>query len=253
MKTKIQQIEDALWYLERPGQSPGDEAKAIEILSHIARGRKGGAELVKAIQTATPASQDPDDVPWQSLESLVLVIAVGHQPGGGTSGERTWNTKLAKAMKTLLESHGATVHIYFHKLKSYGARQRALAAWIRKNAKSAFLCWELHYDAVKNPAANGHHFKYRGAKEWAVFTQEEWSQQYPQSVARNSYGDGPGLHYALSGNGSGFLEEMPCWALLMEPFFNSNPAERTFYKPRIDEIAFVYCVGAARFAQFKGK
>jgi len=80
MKTIKQQVEDALWYLNRPGQSPQDEAKAIEILSHIARGRNQGPALVKAIKEATPALQDPDDVPWGSLDGLELVIAVGHQP-----------------------------------------------------------------------------------------------------------------------------------------------------------------------------
>lgn len=252
MKTIKLQIEDALRYLERPGNSPEDVRKAIEILSHLARGKKGGDDLIEEIKSSKPSLQE-GNIPWGSLNGLELVIAIGHEPGGGTSGERTWNTKLAKAMKVILDKYGAIVHIYYHKIKSYGARQRALASWIRNNVKSAFLCWELHYDAVKNPSANGHHFKYRGAKQWAVYTQDEWSNQYPHSNARNSYGDGPGLHHATSGNGSGFLKEMPCWALLTEPFFNSNPSERSFYKPRIEEIAFVFCAGAARFAKAKGK
>jgi N-acetylmuramoyl-L-alanine amidase len=250
MKTLRQQVADALWYLERPGQSPGDEAKAIEILGTVARGRKGGDELVKKIRESEPTI-NPSGVPWQSLKGLVLVIGIGHEAGGGASGERTWNTKVAKVMKGILESHGAIAHIYFHKVKSYTLRQNRFAAFCKK--VGAFLCWELHYDAFTKASANGHHFKYRGAKKFAVFTQEEFSQHYPQSVARNSYGDGPGLHHALKGNGSGFLKKMPCWAMLPEPFFNSNPAERAFFKPKINEIAFVYCIGATRFAQSEGK
>lgn len=250
VKTVKQQVQDALWYLKRPGTSPEDEAKAIEILSHIAGGRVAGPKLAKAIESTTPPL-DASGVPWGSLNGLTLVIGIGHEPGGGTSGEREWNTKVAKEMQTILESHGATVHIYFHKVKSYKVRQQRFAAFCKK--VGAFLCWELHYDAFRLPSANGHHFKYRGAKKWAVFTQQEFSKRYPQSVARNSYGDGPGLHHATSGNGSGFLRAMPCWALLPEPFFNSNPAERAFFKPRIGEIALVYCIGAARFAKSKGK
>lgn len=246
----MQQIEDALYYLERPGQAPGDEEKAINILSHIARGKKGGAALVKAIRESKP-NTSTGLTAWKSLKGLVLVIGIGHEPGGGASGERAWNIKLARAMGTLLESYGATVHIYFHKVKNYRVRQERFAEFCEE--VGAWACWELHYDAVKNPAARGHHFKFRGARELAVFTQEEWSNRFPQSVARNSYGDGPGLHHATSGNGSGFLHRMPCWAMLPEPFFNSNPAERAFYKSLIDEIAFVYCLGMARFAQFKRK
>jgi len=247
-KTIQQQIEDALWYLERPGQSPGDEAKAIEILAHIARGKQEGPKLIEAIRSSNPAANDKNSV-WQSLKGRVLVVAVGHEPGGGTTGERAWNTKLAQAMKALLESKGAIVHVYFHKLKSYGARQRALAGWIKANVPEAFICWELHYDAVSNKTVSGHHFKHLGAKELAQFTQEEWVANYPQSRPRY---DG-GLHHATNGNGSGFLSAMPCWAILTEPFFNSNPAEAAFFKPRIEEIAQIYCIAAARFAKFKGK
>lgn len=250
MKTIKQQVADALYYLERPGQAPGDEAKAIEILSHIARGKKGGAALVKAIRESKPTI-DLSGVPWKSLKGLVLVIGIGHEPGGGTSGERTWNIKLAKIMKGILEEYGAIVHLYYHKVKSYTTRQKRFADFCKK--VKAFLCWELHYDAFAKASANGHHFKYLGAKKFASFTQEEFSQRFPQSVARNSYGDGPGLHHATRGAGAGFLRKMPCWAMLPEPFFNSNPAERAFFKPKLNEIAFVYCVGAARFAQSQGK
>ncbi len=245
-----QEIENALWYLKKPGQSLSDETKAIEILSNICRGKNGGPELVKAIEESSP-TVDLANVPWDSLNGLVVVVGVGHEPGGGASGERVWNIKVAKAMKAILEQHGAIAHVYLHKIRSYSARQACFAEFCKK--VGAFLCWELHYDAVKNPAARGHHFKFRGAKKFATYTQKEFSQRFPQSVARDSYGDGPGLHHATSGNGSGFLRAMPCWALLPEPFFNSNPSEKAFFKPRIDEIAEIYCIAAARFARSKGK
>tara|TARA_R110000772_G_scaffold268565_1_gene396205 strand:- start:3836 stop:4627 length:792 start_codon:yes stop_codon:yes gene_type:complete len=255
-----QQIEDTLWYLERPGQARGDEAKAIEILASIARGKKAGAALVDSIRRAKPTLEKPlspwrskapwwSNAPWASVKGLTMVIAVGHEPGGGATGERAWNTKLAQAMKAILEGHGVTAHVYFHKLKAYGARQRALAAWIKANAPEAFLCWEIHYDAVANKTVSGHHFKYFGAKDFARLTQEEWVANYPQSRPRYD----AGLHHATSGNGSGFLSAMPCWAMLAEPFFNSNAAEAAFFKPRFEEIAYVYCVAAARFAKLKNK
>ena len=248
MRSLRQQVEDALYYLERPTPKEGDREKAIDILSSIARGKKAGAALVKAIRESNPTT-NAAGVPWGSLKGLVLVIAIGHEPGAGASGERAWNGKLAKSMKKVLELCGATVYIYFHKVKSYSARQNKLGDYC--DLVGAFACWELHYDAYHKPSANGHHFKYLGAKKWALYTQEEWANHYPHSVARNSYGDGPGLHHATSGNGSGFVKRMPCWALLPEPFFNSNDAEREFFKPRIDEIAIIYCIGLARFANFK--
>lgn len=248
-KTIKQQIEDALWYLKKPGQSQEDENKAIEILSDIARGRKGGAALVETIEQAKPAF-DTSGVPWGSLKGAELVIVIGHEPGGGAVGERTWNKKCAKHMKHILEIYGAKVFIYEHKLKSYGARQDAMAHWVRQNVPNCFIVWELHYDGYKpKPSAAGHHFKYRGAEKLAVFTQEEFSSRYPQSRPRFSNG----IHHATSGNGAGFLRKAPAWALLTEPFFITNPAEKAFFKDRHGEVALVYCVAAARFAQYKGK
>ena len=249
MKTLKQQIEDALWYLERPGQTEDDETKAIEILATIARGKKNGEKLVKAIQESETPNERLHKTPWLSLEGLEIAVVPGHEPGGGAQGERTYNKKVGRFMKAILELHGAKVFYYEHKLKSYGARQRAMKKAVKGALPDCFIVFELHYDGYGKPVPSGHHFKYRGAKELAVFTNEEFENRFPQSRARYDNG----LHHCTSGDGSGFLRESPGWAILTEPFFITNPAEKVFFKGREEEIAEIYCVAAARFAKFKGK
>ena len=252
-KTKEQQIEDALWYLERPGQAVGDEEKAINILASIARGKKGGAKLVKDIRESKP-TLDLSTVPWSSLYGLELAIVIGHEPGAGAEGERVWNKKTAAFMKRILERHGAKVIIFEHKWRAYTRRQNVTMARIEAVLPDCFIVWELHYDGYKpRPEASGHHFKYRGAKMLAVYTQQGFSNQYPQSKARNSYGHGAGLHHCTSGDGAGFLQKAPGWAILTEPFFITNPAEKAFFKDKHEDIAMIYCIAAARFAKLKGK
>ena len=249
MRTKMQQVEDALWYLKKPGQSREDENKAIGILSALARGKKGGAELVEKIQNSKP-TLDLSSVPWGSLKGLEIAVVIGHEPGGGASGERAWNKKCGAMMKRTLEKHGAKVLLYEHKIRAYGARQDAMRAAVKAALPNCFMVWELHYDGYKpRPAASGHHFKYLGAKDLARLTQEEFSNQYPQSRARFSNG----LHHCESGNGAGFLKKSPGWAILTEPFFVTNPAEKEFFKNRWGEISEIYCMSAARFAKLKGK
>ena len=253
IKTVRQQIEDALWYLERPGHFTHHKSRAIEILSSIARGSKRGKELVDAIRASPPEGFSDASVPWGSLKGVEIAVIPGHQPGGGAQGERIYNKKVARFMQSICESKGATIFYYEHKIRAYGARQDDMRTAVKAALPNCFMVHELHYDGYKpRPEAAGHHFKYRGAKKLAQFTQEEFLSHFPQSHAR-SWNAAPGLHHCTSGNGAGFLKKAPGWAILTEPFFITNPAERAFFKGREEELALIYCIGAARFANYKGK
>lgn len=177
------------------------------------------------------------------LKGKQIAVIVGHQPGGGAAGEREFNKEVAEHMKGILEDLGADVFYYQHKLKSYGARQRAMAAAVKSEQPSSDVCIELHYDAVSYPGPAGHHFQYRGAKKLAEAIRDEFQKAYPDSKPRRDNG----IMHNTSDNGSGFLKAAPGWACLTEPFFRSNPEEWEFFKDKQREIAEVYCRGIARF------
>ena len=168
MRTKEQQIQDALWYLKKPGQFPEDEAKAIKILSDIAFGKKKSAKIIQQIEAADQLA--PTDVPWGALNGKLIAVVVGHEPGGGAQGERVYNKKVGAHMKALLGKHGAQVWYYEHKTRAYSKRMAEMKAAMPK----CFAAIELHYDGyAPRPAASGHHFQYRGAKELAAAIRDE--------------------------------------------------------------------------------
>lgn len=245
MTTLIKQkIELALYHLKNPLSCSKDKNVAVEILSKLVKGKRSDEFIENLTMASSPYPRDIEKT-LSPLQNRTFVIAVGHEVGAGALGERTWNKKLAKEMAAVMRSIGAKVFIYEHKIKSYSKRQNELAIFCK--SVGAFLCWELHYDSFKNKSVAGHHFKFLGAREWAEFTQQEWAATYPQSRARFS----KGVHHCKTGAGAGFLRKMPCWALLTEPFFNSNKIEGEFYKPRIKEIAMIYCVAAAKYVNLK--
>lgn len=188
--------------------------------------------------------------PWGSLQDKEIAIVIGHEPGGGAEGERSYNLKVANHMRSILATYGARVFVYQHSIKSYGARQRAMNEAVAAALPECFIVFELHFDAyIPRPEASGHHFKYRGAEALARFTQQEWVRRFPRSRPRVDNG----LHHCTTGNGSGFLKEAPGWAVLTEPFFITNSEEKSFFANRHKEIADVYCTAAAQFAELKGR
>ena len=242
MKALEQQVRDALYYLKKPGQNPADEAKAIEILSHVAFGKKEAKAKMKAISKAGAST-----LPKRSgLKGKQIGIVVGHEPGGGASGERTYQKIVGKHMVEILEAEGAKVFYYEHKLKSYGARQRAMKVAVKNALPDCWSVIELHYDGYKpSPSASGHHFQYRGAKVLASAIRDEFQKRYPQSKAREDNG----IKHNPKGNGAGFLRESPGWACLVEPYFITNPGEKVFFKDKHRDLAEVYCIGLSKFAR----
>jgi N-acetylmuramoyl-L-alanine amidase len=234
-----QQVRDGLYFLLKPGQSPEDEEKAIEILSTIGFGKCEAAARVEAIKVAHP---DPDGgIPWHALAGKTIAVIPGHEPGGGAEGERVYNIKVAEHMGEMLRDAGAIVFDYRHKLKGYSARMAAM----RRAMPECFACVELHYDAYSpRPEAAGHHYQYIGGKNLAAMARDEFQRRFPQSMARRDNG----IHYNPAGRGSGFMKNCRGWGLLTEPFFITNPAEREFFKHRQFDLALVNCIALAKFA-----
>ena len=182
-----------------------------------------------------------------SLNGVEVAIVIGHEPDGGAEGEREYNKRVAFHMSQMLRAAGAKVFYYEHTLKPYGARQKAMRKALRQSVPNCFIVWELHYDGYNDRSVAGHHFKYRGAKELAEFTQREFANRFPKSRARYD----AGLHHCTSGSGAGFLKAATGWAILPEPFFITNDDEAKFFEGKEKEIAEIYCIGGAKFTQLK--
>jgi len=257
MKTHKQQILDALWYLKKPGQSPEDEAEAIKILSDVV-GKKIDTKPTESVIKDITGANYPTmpDYSEEVLKGVFFAIMPGHEPGGGAQGERAYNIVVGHHMKEILESYGATVFYYEHRTRSYGRRQDEAASAVKAAYKKHLLkpgvkklgiSYELHYDAVSSPSPSGHHFQYLGAKELASFIRDGFQARFPHSQARRDNG----IMRNARGNGAGYLRKSPLWAVLTEPFFISNPAEKAFYADKQHEIALIYCAAGARFSKLK--
>ncbi len=241
-KSLKDQVADALWYLKKPGTSPDDEAKAIDILSSIAFSKpKASVELKKIQKASLPSIKG-------SLKGIEIALVIGHEPGGGASGERSWNIKCAKFLKRKLEKRGASVIIYYHKIRSYSARQNAMRSAVKRLQPNNKICIEFHYDAVSSKYPNGHHFQYVSTKGKLLASafRDQWQKRYPQSRTRRG---STGIYKNTKGNGAGFLKKAPGYATLLEPFFRSNPAEWAFFKDKHEEVSSVYDAAIVQFSK----
>ncbi len=165
-----------------------------------------------------------------------IALVVGHEPGGGAEGERAYNLIVQKSLKEMLEAEGFDVFAYVHELKSYGARQAAMAAAVNKAQPQNLICVELHYNDVDAEPANGHQFHYNACRGLAVAFASEWQKTFPSSRARQDRGT---LH-TPTGDGAGFLRKSPGLAVLVEPFFHSNKIEWMFFRNKQKEVAEAY-------------
>lgn len=227
----IQSIEDSLYYFRRGNVDQGMEILEARVTNAFLK------DLANLPPPSVPGSDTSHD-----LKGVRIALWIGHEPGGGTSGERTWNIKLAKQLKADGERRGAEVRIYFHRIASYGRRQAAMRFKTQEEARKGFvpnIMLELHYDAVKSTRPNGFHFQFRGARILATAMSLSFHAHFPNRKKRY---DG-GLRKNMNGRGAGFMKQAPYWAVLCEPFMNSNPAERAFFIDKIPEVSVAYLDG----------
>ena len=166
-----------------------------------------------------------------------IALIVGHEPGGGAEGERAYNIKVRAHMASVLAFLGLDVLLYDHKIRSYGARQNAMAAAVKAAQPNNKICVELHYNDVDDPQANGHQFHYNAKEPLARCFANEFQRKFPNSRPRQD----KGIFHTPKGDGAGFLIKSPGAAVLTEPFFHSNPKENEFFKDRQEEVAVAYC------------
>lgn len=172
-----------------------------------------------------------------------IAIVVGHEPGGGAEGERSFNMSLSVIMRNRLVSSGADVYIHHHKIRSYGARQDAMRDAVNDNMPDCDVCVELHFNSYDKEAAHGHEFLYNGSKALAEAFRDEFQASFPWSTARAD----DGIKHTPTGRGSGFLRKAPAWAVLVEPFFDSNKKEHDYFTGRQTCLAETYCEGLDTF------
>lgn len=235
-KQLVKEMADCLFYLDRPGASPVDEEKAKKILRD-----RVPKKMVKAIQSA-PAPGSIANIP--GLADKLIVLWPGHQPGGGTTGERAWNIRLASIMRDLICANGGECKLFRHSLKPYGVRQNAMRSKMISDAPNAVINAELHYNGVSYDSAHGHEFMFYGTPALAGAVRDSWQATFAHSKARHDNGI---RKVGESDRGAGFLRKSPCASILHEPFFYSNPSEKSFYLARLEEIARVNVVGYSKY------
>jgi len=220
MKTAEEQIEDAEYYLGSAKKNrfirPDHVDKAMSIL----------LDLQKNMRSSSPAAK--------TTKRKHVTLVVGHEPGGGTTGERKYNTKVAKLMKDYLKESGIESTIYYHTTRNWVQRCSELKARTKNNGSDFMLL--LHYNAYSDPSANGHEFHYRAAEFEAGVFRDEWQKQFPSSRPRQNNG----TLRNLSGRGSRMIRMAPFRCVLTEGFFISNPQERKKHKNNPYLVAEVF-------------
>jgi N-acetylmuramoyl-L-alanine amidase len=140
-------------------------------------------------------------------------------------------------MRDTLAEQGYDVYIHYHTVRSYGRRQDEMREAIKSKQPDCAVCVELHYNGYSNPAANGHEFLYRGSKRLAGCFRDEFQKDFSWSTARRDNG----LLHQPVGNGAGFLKKAPAWAVIVEPFFESNVRENDYFTTHQTKLADSYC------------
>jgi N-acetylmuramoyl-L-alanine amidase len=172
-----------------------------------------------------------------------IALIVGHEPGGGARGEREYNIAIANIMRDTLESQGHKVYIHYHKTKSYGRRQTEMRDAVMEELPHCAVCVELHYNGYHDPSANGHEYLYRGSRKLAEAFRNDFQAEFPWSKARRN----SGILHQPTGNGAGFLKKAPAWAVIVEPFFESNEKENEYFTGHQTKLADCYCKSLNHF------
>ena len=179
----------------------------------------------------------------KNLKDKNIAIIVGHEPGGGAAGERSYNAALAVIMRDTLRKHGANVYLHQHHTKGYGQRMREMRAAILSKMPHCDACIELHFNSYYKESAHGHEFMFRGSRSLAEAFRDEFQLSFPNSTPRADNG----IRHSPTGRGAGFLKQAPAWAVLVEPFFGSNHDESQFFMGRQTCLAETYCRGLNKF------
>lgn len=159
---------------------------------------------------------------------MKVAIVIGHTSNGDKGAysetlklsEYDYNLKVANHMKELNPS---VYDVYTHTIQEYYNRQKAMAD--KLNAKAYDLVIELHYNAA-SPVANGtetlYYFNSAKGKAYAESISQEIVKEFGTSIRGVN-----GAKALVNKNDRGYYAVyLPkATALIVEPFFGSNPSE----------------------------
>lgn len=165
------------------------------------------------------------------MNKLKIALVVGHTTGADKgayspylkSAEQPFNLEVANKLRTLAP---AMYDVYTHNLQSYYEREKFLAS--RLNAKAYDLVIELHFNAA-SPAANGteccYYFNSSKGKKAAQTIAAGLSYHFDTTLRGDR-----GARALTNKNDRGYwfvyLPKAP--AIILEPFFGSNPESTKF-------------------------
>ena len=223
------------WYLNQPGDLDLENIKRVVDNALMPEpGLPAFEAPVEGLQGVTLG---------RPLTGRYVALVVGHEPGGGAWKEREWNLVVADLTAQKLRDMGAEVYIHLHRTKNYSLRMEEMRAGIKKHAPKAECVLSLHYNGVDYPEAHGHEFHYRSVPAFAKAIRDSWQKHFPWSKARRVNGIFENRAY----RGWLMLKVAPAAACLVEPFFISNPEEKTKIFESQEEVANVYAEGILNF------
>jgi N-acetylmuramoyl-L-alanine amidase len=183
-----------------------------------------------------------------------FALCIGHSRRGdrgavNTKGisEHAFNLPLAERVCELLEARSHECKIF----SSYDADDYVSAmAWVAKavGAWRADAAVEFHFNSA-SPSAEGYEYLFWGSSQRSEKLAQCFAlthkQAFPQSKFR-------GIKPCDSlSRGAGFLRKTPCPAVILEPFFGSNPKETDTYGSSLETLARVYADALCLWASNK--
>lgn len=157
----------------------------------------------------------------------MIAICVGHSRTGdhgavavdGMTTERLYNTDLADRIAAAVEAAGIEALVFCrYPAASYPAAMRWLARELTR--EKALVAVELHFNASHERPASGHEWLYHAGSEngraVAKSLDASMRRHFPDALPRGVKA------ITTKDNGSGFVRQTPCPAVICEPFFGSN-------------------------------
>ena len=186
---------------------------------------------------------------------MKIGIFVGHSRRGdqgavsiGGVSEFVFNLPVAENLRAELTARGiASEVVHWYGGNSYGAAM----SWVGKKCREAGFtaAIELHFNAA-SAQANGHEFLFfhtsAKAHRLAAAFAESFQHRFPFSRPRAQSGL---LRRSAADRGTLFLRRTPCPAVILEPFFGSNPEEWDYFSANKKLLAISYADALAAWCR----
>jgi N-acetylmuramoyl-L-alanine amidase len=173
----------------------------------------------------------------------VIGLCIGHSRRGDSGATNTrgvsehrFNSAVGSMTREILQDSGYKVHL----VSQYeGNGYTSAMGWVSGHLAKlgVTVAAELHFNSA-GPTANGHEWLYwhrspRGQK-LASFFNQSFKEAFPDARVRGI------KSRDHTDRGSLFLRLTRCPAVILEPFFGSNPEETEYYSDRMPALALAY-------------